>query len=787
MHGTPALRAVGVVARVFAAFQAYNMLMTTNLPILILSFLVAITALVAQLIVARRITHLRPSFSMLRKRTQLGYVAGHALWYCLTSLTFYVVLLKLHPLRLMVGEYAEVGVTMLWMSLVAPVGTVIPSGVRAVSLVFFVGLAMLSMANNLYNYAANDVTGRMDAVGGTSLLLVYLSMEVVRKRYRLKVGRELNSDATVQAGTLAVASFILFPFVFAYCSFVPELLDSAVEAYPWIVVNTLCGVTVPYIVDSVGKQTEARGGGGRDIRGVSLVSGTIPSNVVTRQNITFLAAYILHLAYHTHYRRVHGHQSAAPPDEAAPVEAVAEPHFFFHFDNIVILASFTVFSFGVRGTMSKINAMHEDRSGTEFDALLNPLDASEAGGDATMSTKQKKLTFFLVLNLCFMFVELIYGIHTNSLGLVSDSFHMLLDSASIGIGLYAAHMATWKSNNIFTYGYGRYEILSGFTNGVLLVLIALFVFLESVGRILDPPEVDSEWLFLVSAAGCGINVIGAVFFHEAHAHHGHSHSHGGHGHSHGPAKKKASDESHGHSHDHGHSHSHGDAGCSGGHDHDDEHHDEHNECASHTDHNMRGVYIHILVDLLGSIGVMTSTLIVKYTGYMVADPICSTIISGMILLSSGPLLKETGALLMQRMPSEGIPAVKKLLRDMQHKEGVIKCTDVHLWQHATSPEPVSVCTLHVHVQPHIKEDDIRAFVRQRAERHGVCTHGYLAIQIVKKPGDATAVPPNASCSGGSHDPTTGQQDHHHGHGHSHGGGQATCNGHAHETAINLRS
>jgi len=82
--------------------------------------------------------------------------------------------------------------------------------------------------------------------------------------------------------------------------------------------------------------------------------------------------------------------------------------------------------------------------------------------------------------LFFMLVELLYGLHTNSLGLVSDSFHMLLDSASIGIGLYAVYMSSWKPNKDHSFGYGRYQILSGFANGVLLIFIAVWVFLESV-------------------------------------------------------------------------------------------------------------------------------------------------------------------------------------------------------------------------------------------------------------------------------------------------------------------
>ena len=70
-----------------------------------------------------------------------------------------------------------------------------------------------------------------------------------------------------------------------------------------------------------------------------------------------------------------------------------------------------------------------------------------------------------------MFVELFYGILSNSLGLISDSIHMLFDSGALAIGLYGSYMSKWKPNQSFTYGYGRYSVISGFVNGILLVFI----------------------------------------------------------------------------------------------------------------------------------------------------------------------------------------------------------------------------------------------------------------------------------------------------------------------------
>jgi zinc transporter 5/7 len=85
--------------------------------------------------------------------------------------------------------------------------------------------------------------------------------------------------------------------------------------------------------------------------------------------------------------------------------------------------------------------------------------------------ESRGIFYFLVTNLGFMFVELAYGIWTNSLGLISDSFHMLFDCTALAIGLYASVIARWRANDRFSYGYGRVELLSGFANGVFLVFV----------------------------------------------------------------------------------------------------------------------------------------------------------------------------------------------------------------------------------------------------------------------------------------------------------------------------
>ncbi|KAI9440478.1 hypothetical protein H4582DRAFT_1937084 [Lactarius indigo] len=186
--------------------------------------------------------------------------------------------------------------------------------------------------------------------------------------------------------------------------------------------------------------------------------------------------------------------------------------------------------------------------------------------------ESRKIFYFLMLNLTYMMIQMLYGIWTNSLGLISDAIHMGFDCMAIGVGLFASIMATWPPNERFTYGYGRIETLSGFANGIFLILISIFIIFEGIQRLLDPPEMNTNQLLLVSAVGLGINLFGMVAM-GGHAHHGHSHSHGHqHGHDHGHS------HDHDHVHDaHGHVHGHSSVHC---HDHgeDSRHEHDHSHC-----------------------------------------------------------------------------------------------------------------------------------------------------------------------------------------------------------------
>ncbi|XP_051907058.1 proton-coupled zinc antiporter SLC30A5 [Hippocampus zosterae] len=314
----------------------------------------------------------------------------------------------------------------------------------------------------------------------------------------------------------------------------------------------------------------------------------------------------------------------------------------------------------------------------------------------------RQIFYFLCLNLAFTFVELFYGVWTNSLGLISDGFHMLFDCSALVLGLFAALMTRWKATRIFSYGYGRVEILSGFINGLFLMVIAFFVFMESVTRLVDPPNINTDMLTPVSVGGLLVNLVGICAFSHAHSHggkscsgHDHGHSHGDHGHSHG----------HGHGHG-GHGHSHGSGG--GG-----------------MNANMRGVFLHVLADTLGSVGVIISTLLIRQFGWLIADPICSLFIATLIFLSVIPLLKDACEVLLLRIPPEHEKGLNNALQKIEKIEGVLSYRDPHFWRHSAS---VIAGTIHLQIMSDVVEQRIVQQVTAILKDAGV---NNLSVQLEK--------------------------------------------------------
>ncbi|KAJ2147091.1 hypothetical protein IW136_000294 [Coemansia sp. RSA 678] len=293
--------------------------------------------------------------------------------------------------------------------------------------------------------------------------------------------------------------------------------------------------------------------------------------------------------------------------------------------------------------------------------------------------ESRSIFMFLLLNLSYMVVQIVYGYITNSLGLISDAIHMLFDCMALAIGLIAAVMSRWPSDEAFTFGYGRIEILSGFANGIFLMLISVSIFFEAIERLLYPPEMNTQRLLLV------------------HADHDHS--------------------------DHIHSHA----------DHD---HNEHNHIyGHHRSQNMQGVFLHVLADTLGSVGVIISTLLIQTFGWTGFDPLASIAIAGLIFASVVPLVRDSVHMLLLRLPDQSQADVRTAVNQITEQVGgVVKLTKVQFWP-VTETQIVGIVHVIVNPDQAAAQDELplcTVTVREDVSRriHSIIRSNVLGLQDV---------------------------------------------------------
>jgi zinc transporter 1 len=279
----------------------------------------------------------------------------------------------------------------------------------------------------------------------------------------------------------------------------------------------------------------------------------------------------------------------------------------------------------------------------------------------------------------FFLVEIIVGYVTNSMALVADSFHMLSDIAALIIAFMSVKMApkSWDKN---TYGWARAEVLGALVNAVFLVALCFSITIESAKRFYEPEEIHNPKLILiVGALGLLVNILGLFLFHEhggghghSHGGHGHGHSHGGHGtHSHLAALANTDDDVPKSIEDaQNHlkepkktSNGNGNGGAS-------------------SQMNMRGVFLHVLGDALGSVVVIISALIMwrtewEYKYYV--DPALSLVMVCIMMRGVWPLLIESALILLQTVPTHiDVDVLKKKL--LENIDGILAVHDFHVWQ-----------------------------------------------------------------------------------------------------------
>ncbi|WP_054957659.1 cation diffusion facilitator family transporter [Paenibacillus dakarensis] len=256
-------------------------------------------------------------------------------------------------------------------------------------------------------------------------------------------------------------------------------------------------------------------------------------------------------------------------------------------------------------------------------------DHSHAQGHNHVHTNNKKvlLVSFIIITI-YMIVEAAGGIITNSLALLSDAGHMLSDSIALGIALLAFTFGAKAVNSGKTYGYRRFEILAATLNGITLIGIALYIFYEAIERFVNPPEVATVGMLIISTIGLLVNVLVAWVM------------------------MRGSD--------------------------------------TENNLNMRGAYLHVLSDMLGSVGAIAAALLMMFFGWGWADPLASVIVAGLVLRSGYFVTKSSLHVLMEGAPQN--VDLNNVVEAMEQVDGVKGIHDVHIWSITSS---LNALTAHI--------------------------------------------------------------------------------------------
>lgn len=239
---------------------------------------------------------------------------------------------------------------------------------------------------------------------------------------------------------------------------------------------------------------------------------------------------------------------------------------------------------------------------------------------------ERPLWWAFGLTATFLIAEVIGGLVTNSLALLSDAAHMMTDVIALAISLVAVRLSRRPPDAKRTYGYARMEAIGAMINGGLLFLVAGYILWEAVGRFREPPDVASTGMLVIATMGLVVNLISMRLL----------------------------------------------------------------KAGSGTSLNVKGAYLEVWADMLGSVGVIAAALVIHFTGWTVADPILAVLIGLWVLPRTWTLVREAGQVLMQGIPA-GMDLEQVRAMILSHPD-IAAVHDLHVWA-LGSKEPV--LTAHV--------------------------------------------------------------------------------------------
>jgi zinc transporter 2 len=288
---------------------------------------------------------------------------------------------------------------------------------------------------------------------------------------------------------------------------------------------------------------------------------------------------------------------------------------------------------------------------------------------------QRKLLFALAIAFLFMLVEVTGGIWAHSLAIITDAAHLLSDVSGFAVSAAAAYYSTKPSHSHFSYGYHRIEVLGALASVLTVWLVTGILLWEAIARIRNPEPVDGKIMTIIAMIGVAVNIaLMAILGGHGHSHHGGG---GNSGHTHGTTTTDLRVTDH-----------HAEESLLNDGDHHQHNHDDHSDDDDHKDHasfssniNIRGAVIHVIGDLVQSIGVVIAGGLIWYhqddPRWALADPICTFFFAALVLFTTFSLLNEIGNILMERAPHGA--DVEQAYNDLLAIEGVENIDDFHIW------------------------------------------------------------------------------------------------------------
>jgi len=233
--------------------------------------------------------------------------------------------------------------------------------------------------------------------------------------------------------------------------------------------------------------------------------------------------------------------------------------------------------------------------------------------DHAHPSHQGRLRWALVLTALFFVAEVVGGIISNSLALLADAGHMFTDVGALTLSLFVAWFSRQPAAPEKTYGYLRFEILAALLNGAVLLLVAGLIVWEAFGRLQTPEPLQGGVMLVVAVGGLLVNAASAAILRPVHGH----------------------------------------------------------------SLNARGAYLHVLGDLLGSVGTVAAALIIRWTGWLAADPIASIVVTLLVVRSAWRLVREAVNVLLEATPAH--ISLGSVREGLQGIAGIESVHDLHVW------------------------------------------------------------------------------------------------------------